>query len=144
MSWAGKGSELGWKGRRGSFVCLFFNSNTILNDYFEFKINLNFGCYSPPLCRCAPSQQPAGTINLALMWMGGRLLGWSPSNRLQTAAWFCNRSTSARCVVAVAAFKEGWHPVQPARPQQQPCGFHCRPFTSGWMHGRTRSKQNLS
>ena len=76
--------------------------------------------------------------------MHGRLLGWSPSNRLQTAAWFCNRSTSARCVVAVAAFKDGWHPVQPARPQQQPCGFHCRPFTSGWMHGRTRSKQNLS
>ena len=33
------------------------------------------------------------------------------SNRLQTAAWFCNRSTSARCVVAVAAFKDGWHPA---------------------------------
>ena len=74
-----------------------------------------------------------------LMWMGGRLLGWSPSNRLQTAAWFCNRSTSARCVVAVAAFKDGWHPA--CAP---PCGFHCPFFTSGWMVGRTRSKQNLS
>ena len=47
--------------------------------------------------------------------MHGRLLGWSPSNRLQTAAWFCNRSTSARCVVAVAAFKDSAACAPPSR-----------------------------
>jgi hypothetical protein len=66
---------------------------------------------------------------------GRSAFGMSPSNRLQTAAWFCNRSTSARCVVAVAAFKDGWHPAC-----RNPVVFIVPSRVDGWMGAQDPNK----